>query len=289
MSIRAVMHSGFLWLLGMLLMIWASVANGRELAVDPDTMVEVEVASVAIAVPVGTPVVLLRAPGSQEVIPILIGATEADAIQRGLRDERPRRPMTHELLDSVLDGVDVSLERVYVDAIEDNAFLGMLELRKAGQEETIRIDSRPSDAIALSLRTGATIHVAPRVLEAARRIDYQGVDDQVVTALGITVTPVTDDLREAFELPDRPGVLISDVAGLAEEAGMEPGALLFEINGRTAETPMRFLELVRKTPSNEEVHLRYWQQGKAQELELPADAPSPGPGESAREEPGLRL
>ncbi|GHC23243.1 bifunctional nuclease domain-containing protein [Aidingimonas halophila] len=289
MLIRTVMHASIPWLLGGLLMVWVGVADGRELAVDPETMVEVEIASVAIAVPIGTPVVLLREPGAEEVIPILIGSAEAEAIQRGLRDQQPRRPMTHELLDNVLDGVDVSLERVYVDAIEDDAFLGMLELRKAGQDETIRIDSRPSDAIALSLRTGATIHVAPQVLEAARRIDYQGMDDQVVSALGITVTPVTDDLRDAFELPDREGVLVSDVAGPAEDAGMEPGALLFEVNGQTPEQPMRYLELVRKTPSDAEVRLRYWQEGEIEELALPADIPSPGPSEPEPEEPGLRL
>lgn len=275
---------------GLLLVCWLDVAAGleRELAADIDDMVEVEVATIAIAGPSGPPVVLLREPGAQEVIPIFIGPVEAGAILRGLRGEQPRRPMTHELLGEVLIGVEVRLERIYVDAIVNNVFLGMLELRVAGRDDPVRIDSRPSDAIALALYSGATIHVAPQVLEAARQIEYEGLDDQAVTAVGITVTSVTDDLRDALELPDRAGVLISGVSGPAEDAGMEPGALLLAVNDQTPETPMKFLEFVRSTPQDEDVLLRYWQAGEVHELELSTDVPTPRP-RTAQEEPGIEM
>ncbi|MBZ0329816.1 bifunctional nuclease family protein [Halomonas sp. ANAO-440] len=275
--------------LGGLLLLGTQVAGARELAAEPEDMVEVEIATVGVAGFGGPPVVLLREPGTQDVIPIFIGPNEAAAILHGLGGERSRRPMTHELLGDVLSGIEVTLERIYVDAIVDHTFLGMLELRVEGWDEPVRIDSRPSDAIALALYAGASIHVAPQVLEAARQIEYEGLDDQVVAALGITVTPADDDLREALSLPDREGVLVSDTRGPAAEAGMEPGALILEVNGEVPTTPMQFLELVRDTPRGEDARLRYWQEGEEHEIELSTDVPPPRAVPRERlEEPGIQ-
>lgn len=281
---------GLLCLTVALLLAGPVSAVARELAADPEEMVEVEVATVGMAGFGGPPVVLLREPGAQEVVPIFIGTNEAGAILRGLHGERPRRPMTHDLLGDVLDGIEARLERVYVDAIVESTFLGMLELRLEGHEAPVRIDSRPSDAIALALTAGASIHVAPQVLEAAREIEYEGLEDQAVAALGITVTPLDDDLREALELPDTEGVLVSDARGAAAEAGLAPGALLFEVNGEVPTSPLRFLELVRDTPRDEEARLRYWQEGEEHDLELSTEVPEPEPRQSPRrDEPsGIR-
>lgn len=281
------LQRGFLllWLVGGLA--FGVPVQGRELAVEPEAMVEVEVATVGIAGLTRVPVVLLREPGAREVIPIFIGPVEAGAILRGLSGDRPRRPLTHELLGDVLDGVEVRLERIYIDALVDSTFLGMLELRVAGRDEPIHIDSRPSDAIALALTAGASIHVAPAVMEAAREIEYESFDDQVVVALGISVTPVDDDLREALGLPDEPGVLVSDVRGQASDAGMAPGALLLEVNGEVPRTPMQFLERVRGTPKGEDAQLRYWQEGEEHELELSTDVPDPRSRRRTPERPSI--
>lgn len=155
------------WCLALCLLLPGSPVAARELAVPPEAMVEVEVVSVGLAGP-GVPVVLLREPGARTVIPIFIGSVEAEAIRRGLFGARPQRPLTHELLGDVLAGLEVRLERVYVDAIVDGVFLGMLELRVGKEDPTpLRIDSRASDAIALGLQSGASIHVSPQVLETA--------------------------------------------------------------------------------------------------------------------------
>lgn len=266
-----------------------STASARELAAEIDEMVEVEIATVGVAGFGGPPVVLLREPGAREVIPIFIGINEAGAILRGLAGERSPRPMTHDLLSDVLGKMEATLERVYVDAIVDHTFLGMLELSLPGRDERVRIDSRPSDAIALAIHAGASIHVAPQVLEAARDIEYEGLDDQVVVALGITVAPVTADLREALGLPDQAGVLVSDVRGPAADAGLEPGALLLEVNGEVPETPLRYLELVRDTAVDEDARLRYWQQGEEHEIEVTTDVPPREPMPRPRQDvPGIR-
>nr|WP_163500847.1 bifunctional nuclease domain-containing protein [Halomonas socia] len=280
-------------LLSLILSAAAAQALARDLAVEPDEMIEVEIATVGVAGAMGPPVVLLREPGGEDVIPIFIGPNEADAILRALRGDRPRRPLTHELLNDVLDGLEVRLARVYVDALQDNTFLGMLELEVEGRDGPVRIDSRPSDALALALQAGATIHVAPEVREAARQIEYEGLEDTVVAALGITVTRVSDDLRDALGLPDDDGLLVSDVSGAAEDAGMAPGALLLSVNDEVPSSPMNFLELVRDTPADEEAQLRYWQEGEVHELALSTDVPTPRPrgrgAPGSDEEPGIRL
>ncbi|WP_043528177.1 bifunctional nuclease domain-containing protein [Litchfieldella xinjiangensis] len=263
-----------------------ATASARELAVPLEDMAEVEIASVAVTGPSGPPVVLLREPGERAVIPIFVGPVEATAILRGLRGDRPYRPMTHELVSTMLRDMDARLERVYIDDLLGGTFLGMLELHMDGRDTPLYIDSRPSDAIALALYGRATIHVSPKVMAASRYIEYRGMDDQVVTAVGVTVTALDDELREALALPNRPGLLVSGVSGPARQAGLEPGALLLAVNGKPPETPMDFLDTVRKTPRDEDVRLRYWQGGNTHELDISTDVPSPRP--SQRMPPGLR-
>ncbi|MFW5969469.1 MAG: bifunctional nuclease domain-containing protein, partial [Halofilum sp. (in: g-proteobacteria)] len=253
-----------------------------ELAAAGEDFVEVEVATVGMATPHGTPVVLLREPDGGEMIPIFVGHDSARAILLALRDAETPRPMTHDLLGDVIGSLDARLTRMYVDDIADSTFLGMLELEVSGQDDPIRVDTRPSDGIALALRTGASIHVAPKVLDEARLINYRGLDEeeQIVTAVGITVMATTAKLREALDLPDRDGVVVTEAIGTARGAGLEPGALVLSVNGETPESPMEFLRLVHATPESERVRIRYWLDGATEEVRLHTRVP---------DRPGQRL
>ncbi|MDZ7748381.1 MAG: bifunctional nuclease domain-containing protein [Halofilum sp. (in: g-proteobacteria)] len=257
-------------------------AAERELAAPPEDFVEVEVTTVGLSTSGNAPVVLLREPGGSEMIPIFVGPGQARAILLALRGADMPRPMTHDLLGEVIGALDARLARVYVDAIVEGTFFGMLELEVATRDAPLRIDARPSDAIAVALRTGASIHVAPQVLEEARLIGYQGLreDQQVVTAVGITVMAPTAELREALSLPDRAGLVVSNAVGPARGAGLEAGALVLTVNGETPASPMEFLELVRATPERQRVHIRYWLDGGEEEIELPTRVP---------DRPGARL
>ncbi|AHE98675.1 bifunctional nuclease domain-containing protein [Thioalkalivibrio paradoxus] len=253
-----------------------SQAFAREPEVPLEEMIPVELATVGVESISGSPVVLLREPRSGDVVPISIGPNEALAILMALREVPVPRPMTHDLLTDVIRSAGGSVQRVMVDALVGSTYIGLLELKLEHRDELVYVDSRPSDALALAVRTGAQILVAPDVLVATRGRGFEALpDDPVVTALGITVGAVTPDLREALELPDLPGLLVSRVAGEAAAKGLEPGALILEVNGEVPEAPMDFLELVRQTPSGENAQLRYWQQGDTVEIELSTEVPDP--------------
>lgn len=262
-------------------------AAGRQLAVPVEEMVAVEIATVAIAER-GAPVVLLREPNANKVVPIFIGPEQAIAISHALRATRMARPMTHDLLLQVINSLKAELLNVYVDDLRDSAFMGMLELAVPGRSEPLHIDSRPSDALALAVRAGAGIHIAPKVLEVAQAIEYEGLDDEVVSAVGITVNLVTDELRAALSLPERKGVLVSNVTGPAAEAGLRPGALILKVNGQPPTTPMEFLELIRTTPEGEKAKLVYWQEGDEHRLEISTEVTASS-RQRDRRRPGIAL
>jgi len=261
-----------------LLLVLVSVqAVAREPAVPLDEMIAVELATVGVESLSGSPVVLLREPVSGDVVLISIGSSEALAIMIALREVPTPRPMTHDLLADVIRSVGGSVERVMVDALVGSTYTGLIELHLAHRAEIILVDSRPSDALALAARTGATILVAPDVLVATRGLEFESLpeDQQVVTALGITVGEVTPDLREALRLPDQRGVLVSRAVGEAAEMGIAAGAMILEVNGEVPGSPMQFLELVRQTPAGARATLRVWQDGETREMELSTDVPEP--------------
>ena len=273
--------------LGLAVVFSALPGMAREPAVPIEEMIPVELATVGLETVSGSPVVLLREPGGGDVVLISIGSNEALAILFGLRGVPVPRPMTHDLLAGLVDAVGARLERVMVDALSGTTYLGLLELRLEGRDDPVYVDSRPSDALALAVRTGAPILVAPAVLERARGREFQELPgDQVVTALGITVGEATPDLREALGLPEEAGVLVSRAIGEAAEQGIAAGALILEVNGEVPESPIRFLDLVRGTPADARVRLRLWQDNEIRELDLSTEVPIPAtPGRGS----GLRV
>ncbi len=266
-----------IWLPVLLLLTAVARADVREPAVPLDQMIMVELATVGFESLSGSPVVLLREPASGDVVLISIGPNEALAILLALREVPTPRPMTHDLLANVIAASGGSVERVMVDALVGSTYTGLIELHLEHRDAPVLVDSRPSDALALAVRTGATLLVAPDVLVATRGLEFEGLPEsqQVVTALGITVGAVTPDLREALRLPDRPGLLVSRAVGEAAELGLAAGAMVLEVNGEVPDSPMAFLELVRRTPSDSRATLSIWQDGEIREIDLSTDVPEP--------------
>jgi len=122
----------------------------------------VTVAGVTVDPVTKSPIVLLRDPETGNVVPIWIGLLEANAIALALEGTELPRPMTHDLMKSILHATGTRLQSVEIADIRENTYFALLHLEVNG--ENTRVDARPSDAIALALRCGARILVSESVL-----------------------------------------------------------------------------------------------------------------------------
>ncbi len=128
-------------------------------------MIEMEVVAVQLEPNSNHPLVWLKDKGQQVFLPIAIGNFEAIAIFMVLYNEPPPRPIVYDLLRSIIEGFDVRVEQVVINALKDETFYAEITLVHDGK--SICIDSRPSDALALALRVNARIFVADQVIEEA--------------------------------------------------------------------------------------------------------------------------
>jgi bifunctional DNase/RNase len=115
------------------------------------------------------PIIVLRELEGQRVLPIWVGVFEANAIALQIESVQTPRPMTHDLLKSVIDELGGRVERIVVCELKENTFYATLEVRSA--KGLLRLDARPSDAIALALRSGARIFVEDAVIQNARSVE----------------------------------------------------------------------------------------------------------------------
>ncbi len=118
-----------------------------------------------------TPIVLLKDLEEKEVVPIWIGFFEASAIATQLERVHLARPMTHDLMKNVLDTLGVKVTKIEVNDLRENTFYAVIHLNMEGSHFVV--DARPSDAIALALRTKSPIYVAEGVIEKSRKIDLR--------------------------------------------------------------------------------------------------------------------
>ena len=118
------------------------------------------------------PIVILRNEGDDVFLPIWIGVFEANAIAMRMEGVEPPRPMTHDLMCSLVEDLGATVERILISDLRENTFYAQIHLKEDSRE--LRVDSRPSDALALALRVDAPIFVLPAVLEQAEAVDLAG-------------------------------------------------------------------------------------------------------------------
>lgn len=115
------------------------------------------------------PIVVLQDKEGQRVLPIWVGVFEANAIAIQIENQTPPRPMTHDLLRNILSDLKATVDRVVVTELRESTFYALIHLTVRG--EPVAVDARPSDAIALALRTNSPIFVEEAVIETARSTD----------------------------------------------------------------------------------------------------------------------
>jgi len=132
-------------------------------------LIEMSIQGLTLDPVANTPIVLLKDKRGARVLPIWVGVAEANAIALQIENVSPPRPMTHDLLRNVIDDLDGHVDRVVVSDLRDNTYFAIIHLTVRG--ERVAIDARPSDAIALALRTRSPILVDEAVIENAKPLE----------------------------------------------------------------------------------------------------------------------
>jgi bifunctional DNase/RNase len=146
-----------------------------------DKEVELKVEAVALDWR-GNPIVVLREKGGQRAVFIWVGILEATAISMQIEDQRPPRPLTHDLIVSILKEVQVEVERITITDMRQDTYYASIHLRDG--DDTTALDCRPSDAIAVALRTRAPIFIGEALLD---RLAADRKDSGVELSPGSTV------------------------------------------------------------------------------------------------------
>lgn len=141
-------------------------------------LIEMKVTGLTIDPFTSMPIIILKDLEEKSALPIWVGLIEASAIATELEKIKLSRPMTHDLMKNMLEVLGVSVKKVAVTELHDNTFYAHIILDQGGKE--LDLDSRPSDAIALALRTGAPIFVDKNVIDKSRKIDLSkdGIDSK---------------------------------------------------------------------------------------------------------------
>jgi bifunctional DNase/RNase len=204
--------------------------------------VEVIVRQVALDPNSRSPVILLEDKGHTVALPIWVGPSEAQAIAMRLEGVESPRPLTHDLMKNMLDGVGIGLRKVVIGDLRDNTYYARIVLMQEGEE--VEIDSRPSDAIALAVRFGQPIFVSTKLLQEANTIPLAGLDAPgTVTLAGVTVQPLSPELAGHFDLPPGNGVLVADVSDGAG-GDLQRGDVILEVDGAAVHDPQEFRRLL---------------------------------------------
>ena len=160
--------------------------------------IEVKIRALMMDPNSGTPIIILKDVQSDTMLPIWVGAYEANAIALEIEKHAPPRPMTHDLLRNLIVELGVRVERVVVTSLRDNTFFAVIEMRNSDGDRLV-LDSRPSDAIALALRADCPIFVDMEVIKASRNtLATEDSEDQELTA---SEEEWPDVIGEAGDLP----------------------------------------------------------------------------------------
>lgn len=151
--------------------------------------VEVKIRGLMVDPSSGTPIVVLKDVNSDTLLPIWVGTSEANAIALEIEKTAPQRPMTHDLVRNIIVGMGAYVHKVVISELRDNTFYALIEIsRSVG--ESVFLDARPSDAIALALRSDCPIFVEEDVMRASRNSVIRKDDEEA------------SELDEAEDWPD---------------------------------------------------------------------------------------
>ena len=137
---------------------------------EPPSLIEMTIKGLMVDPITNMPIVILKDKQGDRVLPIWVGIFEANAIALQIENVATPRPMTHDLLRNIINDLDGQVDRIVVSDLKENTFYAIIHLTVKG--DRVAVDARPSDAIALALRTRAPILVEESVIDNAKTVDF---------------------------------------------------------------------------------------------------------------------
>ena len=201
----------------------------------------------------------------ERMVPISVGRDQGIAIYLGKMKADTPRPMTHDLLANILVALGAVIEKITVTELKNDVYFAEISLKAAGKLHPI--DARPSDAIALAVRTNAPIFAATALLKPIEAIGQPDATIHADRRLGLTVQPLDPDLAESLGAGGVTGVLVSSVlqGGPAGRAGLRRGDIVRAVDGR----PVLTLAAYREASDNGAKSLTVWREGRETTLRTP--------------------
>ncbi len=223
-----------LWIL---FVIFISGCKKIDKNIKEEDIIQMEVRDVVIDSS-GNPVVILENAERTKRLPIWIGFAEARAILMEIQKIQTPRPMTHDLLKNILTALGASIKKVVINDIKGSTFYAQIYIQR--HSASYIIDARPSDAIALSLRTSSPIFVRNEVIEKSGIKIEEGGRILYSKKLGVFFQELEPMVAEALGVEG--GIAVTEVeeGGFGERIGLKPGDLILQINSKDV---MKFDEI----------------------------------------------
>ncbi len=231
----------------------------------PPPFVEMEVKGVSLDSIGQNPVVVLADKEGKKALPIWIGLLEANAIEKELKNITSPRPMTHDLLYSILGIMQATVKEIKIVNLKDRTYYASLFLNL--NKEVIEIDARPSDAIIIALKSKAPVFVSTKIL------DEQGIalTKKEVSAerYGIRVQELTPSLASHFNFKGK-GVLVSEIisGSPSEVSGIKAGDIISKINSKQVGSIQEFEETLGAAKDARSLRISVFRDGKFVETSL---------------------
>jgi bifunctional DNase/RNase len=250
-------------LAGLLLVSFVLFSLSKE---TPPDFIQMEVKGVQVDMTGQNPVVILIDKEAKKALPIWIGYLEANAIDRELRNLTPPRPMTHDLLFSILAQADVKVKEVKVVELREHTYYAKLTL--TFKKDVLELDARPSDAIVLALKSKTPIFVAAKIL------DEQGIlltrEESLGERYGIRIQELTSALASHFNFKGQKGVLVAEVipGSPSEASGIKAGDIITKVNVKEVGSVQEFKEIVDAAKGGSSLEILLFRDDKFQKKTL---------------------
>ncbi len=197
------------------------------------------------------PVIALADPGEKRALFIWIGLPEARAIYSELEGVENPRPLTHDLLEKIIQKANGVIHHIVITHSRDNIYYATIVLQR--EENLVEIDARPSDSLVMALKFNAPIYVSRALFEKmSLPLESQ---TEIEESYGLSLQELTPDLAKYLSFEPGKGVMVSDVqrGSPAERDGLRKGDIIMEVEGQTVENLIVFKKSFEKKPAKMKV------------------------------------